>query len=268
MECSDVYIAHIAAETFACGTIPVMVTPPGPKEAQEVLLPAIGLKEPRVLLFSVLSCMEILGIETEMTVSGVWFAIDLVPPQFIEHRETRGVRLDWTKRDSRWARPGVGQPWEEWGEEGDVRFGIDGVVVVEDRTSPDGDRLLTYEDMPLPNHPRALPVPVNEEEWSVSRSSSSFVDDETQDNGGRGASMLAEETPDTTRSPEIPGAAQEGGDDNEGQRSTWMTELKDLINDELSIVTGNARCAPKSPSLGYRSPKEGLFIYDSCEGMW
>lgn len=263
MECSDVYIAHIAAETFTCGTIPVMVTRPGLGEAQEVLLPTIGLKQPRVLLFSVLSCMEILGIETEMKVSGVWFAIDSVPPQFIEHRDTRGVRLDWTERDGRWARPGAGQPWEEWGEEGEARFGVDGVEIVEDRTPPDGDRLLTYEDMPLPNYPRELPVPVDEGERSAPRSSSSFVDDETLDNRGS-ASMLAEETPDITRSPEI----REGGDENEEQGSTWMTELGYLINDELGIVTGNASCAPKSPSLGYPSPKEGLFIYDSCEGMW
>ncbi|KFZ25050.1 hypothetical protein V502_00474 [Pseudogymnoascus sp. VKM F-4520 (FW-2644)] len=320
MECADVYIAHIAAETFTCGTIPVMVTPPGQDEAQEVHLPTVGLKEPRVLLFPVLSCMEILGIETEMTVSGVWFAIDSVPAQFIERREARGLPLDWARRDGRWARPGAGQPWEEWGEEGMVRFGVDGVEVVEDEPPPDEDipspkypHALSIpvdedsppsgEDMPPPSYPHALSIPVDEEERNGSRSPSSFVDDETPDNT-RSASRLVEETPDTTRSPEVsravhgsagPSAAgssrisaarvsestedddnDEDGDENEDgdgneEESAWRTELQDLINKELSVVVDGARDvadAPKSPSLGYPSPKEGLFIYDSCQGMW
>lgn len=296
MECADVYIAHIAAETFTCGTIPVMVTPPGLDEAQEVYLPTVGLKEPRVLLFPVLSCMGILGIETEMSVSGVWFAIDAVPAQFIERREARGVPLDWAGRDGRWASPGAGQPWEEWGEEGGARFGVDGVEVI-DTPPPD--------DMSPPSYPHALSMPVDEEERNRSRSLSSFVDDETPE---RSASRLVEETPDTTRSPEVPRAAQgsagpsaagssrvsaarvsesteeddndEDGDDNENENedgdvneeeSTWRTELRDLINEELSVVVDGARDvadAPKSPSLGYPSPREGLFIYDSCQGMW
>lgn len=291
MECADVYIAHIAAETFTCGTIPVMVTPPGLNEAQEVYLPAVGLKEPRVLLFPVLSCMEILGIKTEMTVSGVWFAIDSVPAQFIDRREARGVPLDWARRDGRWARPGAGQPWEEWGEEGGPRFGVDGVEVVEDRPPPD-------EDVPSPKYPYALLIPVDEEEQNRSRSPSSFVDDETPDNT-RSASRLVEETPDTTRSPEVPRAVHgsadpsaagssrisaarvsestedddndEDEDRNEEEGSAWRTELRDLINEELSVVvdgTRNVEDAPKSPSLGYPSPRDGLFIYDSCQGMW
>ena len=319
MECADVYIAHIAAETFTCGTIPVMVTPPGLDEAQEVYLPAVGLKEPRVLLFPVLSCMEILGIKTEMTVCGVWFAIDSVPAQFIERREARGVPLDWARRDGRWARPGAGQPWEEWGEEGMARFGVDGVEVVEDRTPPDEDipspkypHALSIpvdedsppsgEDMPPPSYPHALSIPVDKEERNRSRSPSSFVDDETPE---RSASRLVEETPGTTRSPEVPRATQgsagpsaaggsrisaarvsesteendndedgdenEDGDGNEEEESAWRTELRDLINEELSVVVDGTRDvadAPKSPSLGYPSPRKGLFIYDSCQGMW
>lgn len=224
MECADVYIAHIAPETFRYGTIPVMVTPPGLNEAQEVHLPVLGLEEPRVLLFSVLSCLEVLGIETEMTVDGVWFAIDSVPAQFIKRREARGVPLDWAGRDARWARPGAGQPWEEWGEEGMARFGVDGVEVVEDRPSlnedmpgphyppalsipVDEDRHASGEDMPPPNFPHALSVPMDGKERNRSRSASSFVDDETPDNA-RSASLLVGETPDTTRSPEVTRASQ------------------------------------------------------------
>ncbi|OBT71475.1 hypothetical protein VF21_09732 [Pseudogymnoascus sp. 05NY08] len=290
MECADVYIAHIAAETFTCGTIPVMVTSPGLDGPQEVHLPTVGLEEPRVLLFSVLSCLEILGIETEMTVSGVWFAIDSVPAQFIKRREARGVPLDWVWRDAWWVRPGAGQPWEEWGEEGMARFGVDGVEVLEDRPPPD-------EEMPPPNYPHAMSIPVDEAERDRSRSPSSFVDDERPDNA-RSASMLVGKTPDTTRSPEVPRAAQgsagpsapgslrasaarvtesseenesdEDGDENDEKESTWKTELTDLIDEELSTIidgAGDVANAPRSPSLGYPSPRYGLFIYDS-QGMW
>ncbi|ELR08519.1 hypothetical protein VC83_00427 [Pseudogymnoascus destructans] len=291
VECADVYIAHIAAETFRYGIIPVMVTLPGLNEAQEVHLPALGLEEPRVLLFSVLSCLEILGIETEMTVDGVWFAIDSVPAQFIERREARGVPLDWARRDAWWARPGAGQPWEEWGEEGMARFGVDGVEVVDDRPPLD-------EDMPSPDYPHALPIPVDEEERNRSRSPSSFVDDETPDNV-RTASMLEGETPDTTRSPDVPRAVQasagpsaaasarasaarvtesseenenvEDGGENEEKESTWKTELTDLINEELDTVmggAGDAADALRSPSLRYALRGHGgLFIYDS-QWMW
>jgi hypothetical protein len=314
MECADVYIAHIAPETFRYGIIPVMVTPPGLDEAQEVHLPVLGLEEPRVLLFSVLSCLEILGIETEMTVDGVWFAIDSVPAQFIKRREARGVPLDWARRDARWARPGAGQPWEEWGEEGMARFGVDGVEVVDDRPSlnedmprPDyppelsipvhEDRHSSGEDMPPPNLPHALSIPADGEERNRSRSASSFVDDETPDNA-RGGSILVGETPDTTRSPEVPRASQASAgpsaagssrasaarvtesleenendkdrDENKEKKSIWKTDLTDLINEELGTIiggTGDAADAPKNPSLGYPPPRHGLFIYDS-QWMW
>lgn len=315
MECADVYIAHIATETFRYGFVPVMVTLPGLNEAQEVDLPALGLEEPRVLLFSVLSCLEIMGIETEMSVDGVWFAIDSVPAQFVKRREARGVPLDWAWRNSRWARPGAGQPWEEWGEEGMARFGVDGVEVVEDRPplyedmpSPDyplalsiavgEDSHFSGEDMPPPNLPYALSIPADEEERNRSRSASSFVDDETPDNA-RSASILVNETPDTTRSPEVPRASQasagpsaagnsgasiarvtepleenekdEGGDENAEEENTWEIELTDLINEELGTImggVGDVVDAPEIPSLRYPPPGQGgLFIYDS-QCMW
>lgn len=298
------YIAHIAAETFTCGTIPVMATLPGEEEAQEVHLPTVGSEEPRVLLFHVLSCMEALGIQMEMAVSGVWFAIDSVPAQFIKRREAREAPLDW-------ARPDAGQLWEEWGEEGRARFGVDGVEVIEDRPLPE-EEMPPIEDLPDPNYPFALSIPadgedtpspdypialaipVDDEERNRSRSPSSFVDDETQNNM-RSASMLANETPDTTRSPEAPRVAQgsagpraagssmasaaratqsaveneNDGDENENEeKSAWKAELENLINEEMVIVAGDAVDAPKNPSLGHPSPMSGLFIYDSCNGMW
>lgn len=289
MECADVYIAHIATDTFRYGFVPVMVTLPGLNEAQEVDLPALGLEEPRVLLFSVLSCLEMLGIETEMSVDGVWFAIDSVPAQFIKRREARGVPLDWAWRNSRWDRPGAGQQWEEWGEEGMARFGVDGVEVVDDRPP-------LYEDMPSPDYPHALSIPVGEDR-DRSRSQSSFVNDETPDNA-RSASILVNETPDTTRSPEVPRASQasagpsamgnsgpsaarvtepseenekDGDGDENAEESTWEIELTDLINEELGTImsgAGDAADASRSLSLRYPPPGQGgLFIYDS-QWMW
>lgn len=49
----------------------------------------------RVLLFSVLSCLEVLGIETEMRVVGVWFAVDSMPARFIVRREAGGEGWMW-----------------------------------------------------------------------------------------------------------------------------------------------------------------------------
>ncbi|OBT60389.1 hypothetical protein VE03_10141 [Pseudogymnoascus sp. 23342-1-I1] len=301
MGCADVYIAHVAAESFSCGTVPVMVTPPGMAAMREVQVPVVGLAEPPVLLFSVLSCLRLLGIETEMSVAGVWFAVDSVPARFVVRREARGGgMLDWGGRDGGWA--GL-SPWEEWGEEGVGRFGVDGVEIVEDRTPPPD------EDVQAPSYSQAPSVSVNEEERNKSRSPSSFVD-ETSDNT-RSASMLVEETPGTTRNPDLPRMAQgnagpsaagswgartarisgsteenyEEDDDENEEGSTWATELNGLVNEELGITAGDEELsnlineeldivvrdvadAPKGPSFEYPSPREGLFIYDSCGGMW
>ncbi|KFY20178.1 hypothetical protein V493_07729, partial [Pseudogymnoascus sp. VKM F-4281 (FW-2241)] len=161
---------------------------------------------------------------------------------------------------------------------GAARFGVDGVEIVED-----------WSPVLAPQDPFALSIPVNEEERNLSRSLSSFVDDKTP---------VVDDTPDTTRSPEVPmvaqgsagpsaagssmvGAAREGNEDGgddenedggdedengEGE-STWMTEMQDLINEELGIVADVAD-GWRSPSLGYASPRQGLFIYDNCLGMW
>lgn len=193
MECEDVYIAHIAAETFTCGRVRVLVTPPGMGEVRDVDLPVVGVGEPRVLLFSVLSCLEVLGIETEMRVAGVWFAVDSVPARFIVRREAGGVELD-------------------------VR---------------DGER-------------NGLRCPL------------SFVEDETPDNTGR-ASMLVG-TPGATRSPDVSSEAR-----GKEEESTGRTELSDLINEELEVIMRDGSDAATSPSLGYPSPREGSFIYDSCD---
>lgn len=63
----------------------------------------------------------------------------------------------------------------------------------------------------------------------------------------------------------------EDGNENDEKEGTWMTELQDVVDEELGIVTGDAgdvADAPKSPSLGHRSPILGMFIVDSSQGLW
>ncbi|KAL5351651.1 hypothetical protein ACLOAV_003511 [Pseudogymnoascus australis] len=75
----------------------------------------------------------------------------------------------------------------------------------------------------------------------------------------RRASVLVEAT-GAMESPDVSSVAR--GKEEEGSR---RTEPSDLINEEPEVVARDVSDASRSPSLEHPSPREGLFIYDSCD---